>query len=178
MQIRDEIRSAIETRGYDKQRGVFVQAFGSPALDSSLLLLPSVEFLSPQDPRMVRTVNAIQEELTEDGLLVRYRTQDHLDGQEGVFLACTFWLVECLAQQGRKEEARTVFTRAVSLRNDVGLFAEEYDVRSGEMLGNFPQGLTHLSHIIAAVSLSGEAQTHTEIRRRKRHSEGKHERSA
>lgn len=153
-QVRDEIRAAIETHGYDRQRGVFVQAFGSTALDASLLLLPSVEFLSPHDLRMLRTVNAIQEDLSDNGLLVRYRTDDCLRGTEGVFLCCTFWLVECLAQQGQKAEARALFDRAVSFANDVGLFAEEYDVHTNEMLGNFPQGLTHLSHIIAAVSLA------------------------
>lgn len=152
--VRDQIRAAIESEGYDAERGVFVQAFGSKALDAALLLMPSVGFVAYDDERMRRTVDAIREELNEDGLLVRYRTPDNLDGNEGVFLACSFWLAECLSRQGRRQEARQVFARAVSTSNDVGLFSEEYDVRSGEMLGNFPQGLTHLSHIAAAVALA------------------------
>ncbi|MGE0822082.1 MAG: glycoside hydrolase family 15 protein [Candidatus Binatia bacterium] len=157
-QVREEIRAAIETQGYDHQRGVFVQAFGSSALDASVLLLPSVEFLAFDDPRMLRTVRAIQQELSEDGLIVRYRAADDLQGHEGAFLACTFWLVECLAHQGRKAESRALFDRAVAVANDVGLFAEEYDVRANEMCGNFPQGLTHLSHIIAAVALGDSVE--------------------
>jgi GH15 family glucan-1,4-alpha-glucosidase len=156
---RDELRAAIERDGYDRERGVFVQAFGSRALDAALLLLPSVDFVAYDDERMVRTVDAIREELERDGLLLRYRveeTRDGLAGEEGTFLACTFWLAECLARQGRFEEARRVFDRAASTGNDLGLFAEEYDPRTGELLGNFPQGLTHLSHLAAAVALAAE----------------------
>jgi pentatricopeptide repeat protein len=106
---------------------------------------------------MIRTVDAIRQELLQDGLLLRYRvarTDDGLKGEEGVFLACSFWLAECLAHQGRMEEAREVFDRASATGNDLGLFAEEWDSHGGEMLGNFPQGLTHLSHIAAAVALA------------------------
>jgi GH15 family glucan-1,4-alpha-glucosidase len=152
--LRDEVRAAVETNGYDAARGVFVQAFGSKALDAALLLVPSVGFVAYDDDRMIRTVDAIRKALTEDGLLVRYRTRDSLDGKEGVFLACSFWLAECLARQGRRQEARQVFDRVLSTSNDLGLFSEEYEVRSGEMLGNFPQGLTNLSHIAAAVALA------------------------
>ncbi|HEX5502351.1 MAG TPA: glycoside hydrolase family 15 protein [Thermomicrobiales bacterium] len=157
--VRDEIRAAVETEGYDKKRGIFVQSFGSKALDASLLLLPTVDFLSYDDERMVRTTDAIRAHLDRDGLLLRYRvdeTKDNLKGEEGVFLACAFWLAECLARQGRLEDARAVFDRAASTSNDLGLFAEEYAPDTGDLLGNFPQGLTHLSHIAAAVAMAQE----------------------
>jgi GH15 family glucan-1,4-alpha-glucosidase len=155
--VRADIRKAVEKEGYDHKRGVFVQAFGSKALDASVLQLPSVDFIEYEDERMIRTVDAIREDLTENGLVLRYRvaeTNDGLQGKEGSFLACTFWLAECLAHQGRLEEARQVFDVATATSNDVGLFAEEYDVEHGEPLGNFPQGLTHLSHIAAAVAMA------------------------
>jgi GH15 family glucan-1,4-alpha-glucosidase len=154
---RARIRRAVETRGFDSRRGVFVRAFGRRAMDASLLLLPSVGFVDYRDERMLRTVEASRKELDRDGLLVRYRAPDGLPGQEGAFLACSFWLAECLARQGRCDEARAVFDRAASTANDVGLFAEEFDTGSNAMLGNFPQGLTHLSHIAAAVALAGVA---------------------
>jgi GH15 family glucan-1,4-alpha-glucosidase len=154
---RTAIRAAIERDGYDEERGIFVQAFGSKALDAALLLLPSVDFVTYDDERMIRTTAAIQGELLQDSMLLRYRvdkTDDGLAGDEGVFLACSFWLVECLAHQGQLEEARHLFDRISATGNDLGLFAEEWDPRTGEMLGNFPQGLTHLSHIAAAVAIA------------------------
>lgn len=157
---RAEIRTAIERDGYDDKRGIFVQAFGSTALDSALLLLPTIDFVAWDDPRMIRTVDAIRAELDRDGFVLRYRpdqTDDGFQTEEGAFLACSFWLVECLARQGRIKDARTVFDRVVATSNDLGLFAEEFDPHSGEMLGNFPQGLTHLSHIAAAVALARHA---------------------
>ncbi|MGI8857392.1 MAG: glycoside hydrolase family 15 protein [Thermomicrobiales bacterium] len=155
--VRKAIRTAIERDGYDKKRGIFVQAFGSAALDSALLLLPTVDFVAWDDPRMIRTVDAIRDELDDHGMLLRYRlseSDDGLTGKEGTFLACTFWLAECLARQGRGGEAREVFDRVASTSNDLGLFAEEFDSGNREMLGNFPQGLTHLSHIAAAVAIA------------------------
>ncbi|HET7478426.1 MAG TPA: glycoside hydrolase family 15 protein [Rubrobacteraceae bacterium] len=154
---RGEIRDAIESEGYDKQRGVFVQSFGAKDLDAALLLLPRVGFVDYKDERMVRTTDAIRDELDDDGLLKRYRIDD--GEQEGAFLACSFWLVECLAHQGRVEDARAVFDRTLATGNDLGLFAEEYDTVNGELLGNFPQGLTHLSHIAAAVALQKHEST-------------------
>jgi GH15 family glucan-1,4-alpha-glucosidase len=151
---RDEIRAAVESRGYDKRRGVFVRAFGMKELDAALLLLPNVGFVDWKDERMARTTDAVWEDLGEDDLIWRYRGDDGLEGEEGAFVACTFWLVECLARQGRTEEARKVFDRAVSTANDLGLFSEEFDPKRGIMLGNFPQGLSHLSHIAAAVALA------------------------
>jgi GH15 family glucan-1,4-alpha-glucosidase len=150
-----EIRRAVETEGYDRRRGVFVQAFGSRAMDGALLLLPTVDFVSWDDERMVHTADAIRDRLSEGGLIRRYRGRDGLQGEEGCFLACSFWLVECYARQGREQEATELFDLAVSTGNDLGLFPEEYDVRTGEMLGNYPLGLTHLSHIAASVALTG-----------------------
>ncbi len=151
---RRELRAAIEAEGYDKRRGVFVRSFGSRDLDSALLLLPVIGFVDWTDERMIRTTEAIREDLEVDGLLLRYRSPDGLKGEEGAFLSCTFWLAECLARQGRWEEARAVFDRVTSTANDLGLFAEEFDPATGRLLGNFPQGLTHLSHIAAAVALA------------------------
>src|SRR6185437_2268982 len=150
---RDEIREAIESDGYDDKRGVFVQAFGEKALDAALLLLPTVEFVSYDDERMIRTADAIREELDDDGLIRRYTVDDSLKGREGAFVPCAFWLAECYAQQHRPDEAREVFDRAVSCANELGLYSEEWDTRAGEMTGNFPQGLTHLSHIAAVVAM-------------------------
>ncbi len=154
-QAHRRIREAVETKGYDKRRGIFVQAFGTRAVDAALLLLPQVEFVDYQDERMIRTADAVRDQLDDGGLLKRYRSRDGLQGEEGAFLACSFWLAECYARQGRVDEAREVFDRTVSTGNDLGLFAEEFDPRSKEMLGNFPLGLTHLSHIAAAVALRG-----------------------
>jgi GH15 family glucan-1,4-alpha-glucosidase len=154
---REAIRAAVKRRGYDPGRGVFTQAFGRAELDAALLLLPSVGFVAWDDPRMLRTVDALRRELEVDGLLLRYRTADGLEGTEGAFVACTFWLAECLARQGRTAEARAAFARASATANDLGLFAEEYDPATGTLLGNYPQALTHLSHIAAAVALAEAA---------------------
>jgi GH15 family glucan-1,4-alpha-glucosidase len=154
-ETREEIRRAVEERGYDKKRGVFIQAFDVPTMDSALLLLPTTEFVDYADERMVRTTDAIREELEESGLLRRYGAgTDGMEGTEGVFLPCTFWLAECLAYQGRSREAHAVFRRALAAGNDLGLFSEEYEPKSKTLLGNFPQGLTHLSLIAAAVALT------------------------
>jgi GH15 family glucan-1,4-alpha-glucosidase len=154
-QARDKLRETIERRGYDRKRGVYVQAFDRPELDAALLLLPTVEYVAWDDERMLRTIAAVREELDAgDGLLYRYRRADGLDGQEGAFLCCSFWLAECLARAGELTEARTIFDQAVARGNDLGLFSEEIDPKTGELLGNFPQGLTHLAHIDAAVALA------------------------
>ncbi|MCL5281221.1 MAG: glycoside hydrolase family 15 protein [Planctomycetes bacterium] len=151
---RDKIRQKIEQSGYDRRRGVFIQAFRRPVMDAALLLIPTVGFVAYDDERMIRTTNAIRQDLDWDGFLYRYPPgDDGLKGREGVFLACSFWLARCLAHQGRREEARTVFERALSAGNDLQLFSEEFDTRTGQMLGNFPQALTHLSLITAAVAL-------------------------
>jgi GH15 family glucan-1,4-alpha-glucosidase len=149
---RGEIREAVEGEGYDEDRGVFTQTFGGKDLDAALLLLPRVAFIDYSDGRMLRTTDAIREDLDDDGLLKRYRSEDT---REGAFLACSFWLAECLAHQGRTEDAGAAFDRALATANDLGLYSEEYDTEVRELLGNFPQGLTHLSHISAAVALAG-----------------------
>jgi GH15 family glucan-1,4-alpha-glucosidase len=153
-QARDELRKAIDRRGYDSKRGVYVQAFDRRELDAALLLLPTVEYVAWDDERMQRTIDAIREELDAgDGLLYRYRRDDGLDGQEGAFLCCSFWLAEALAMSGAREDAQAVFDRALRCANDLGLLSEEVDPRTGEALGNYPQALTHLAHIDAAVAL-------------------------
>lgn len=155
--VRKQIREAVEEHGYDKKRGVFVQAFGSRNLDAALLVLGMVGFVDYEDGRMLRTADAIRHELVRDGLVLRYevaKTDDGLSGEEGVFLPCSFWLAEVLARQRRIEEAREIFDRAAASSTELGLYSEEYDPHTGEMLGNFPQALTHLSHIAAAVALS------------------------
>jgi GH15 family glucan-1,4-alpha-glucosidase len=155
---REALRHAVESQGYDAERGVFIQAFGHPAMDAALLLLPTMGFIDYDDKRMVRTTDMVRKELSENGLLRRYSDgDDGLTGREGVFLACSFWLAECLARQGRTQEGRRVFQRVIATGNDLGLFAEQFDPTTDEMLGNFPQGLTHLSLITAAVALNEAA---------------------
>lgn len=150
---RDDIRRAIESEGYDRQRGIFVQAFGSEHLDAALLLLPRVEFVAYDDPRMRRTTDAISQRLDRQGLLLRYDSSDGIPDREGVFLPCTFWLVNCLAHQGRYDDAWRYYRRALGCANELGLFSEEFDVEANMMLGNFPQGLTHVSQIMARFAL-------------------------
>ncbi|MDE2051707.1 MAG: glycoside hydrolase family 15 protein [Gammaproteobacteria bacterium] len=150
---RDGMRKDIEKRGYDRKRGIFVRSYGSKDVDAALLLLPAVDFVAWDDERMVRTTDAIRKDLSRDGLVLRYKAKDGLRGKEGVFVACTFWLAECLAHQRRRTQAREAFDRASRCANDLGLFAEEFEPKRGEMLGNFPQGLTHLAHVSAALAL-------------------------
>jgi GH15 family glucan-1,4-alpha-glucosidase len=162
---RAAIHQEVLREGYDADRGTFVQSYGSQALDASLLLIPRVGFLPPHDPRVVGTVAAVQRELTEDGFVLRYRaehTDDGLEGGEGTFLPCTFWLVDALALLGRRDEARRTFERLLRLRNDVGLLSEEYDVSRKRLVGNFPQAFTHVGLVNSAVGL-GRASA--EVRR-------------
>jgi GH15 family glucan-1,4-alpha-glucosidase len=150
---RAAVKRAIERDGYDRKRGVFVNWFGGTQMDASLLQLPVTGFVDWGDPRMIRTTDAVRDELSERGLLRRYRAKDGQPGREGAFLACSFWLVECLARQQRTAEAREVYDAAMATANDLGLFSEQYDTRRDEMLGNFPQALTHLSHVAAHKAL-------------------------
>jgi GH15 family glucan-1,4-alpha-glucosidase len=145
-------------KGFDSGRNAFVQAYGSRDLDASLLMIPLVGFLPPDDPRVRGTVAAIERELLVNGLVLRYPTESGVDGLpagEGVFLACSFWLVDNLVLQGRHDEARRLFDRLLGLRNDVGLLAEQYDPRARRQLGNFPQALSHIALINSASNLSG-----------------------
>lgn len=150
---RDAIKLAIDMRGVDPVRGIFVQAFDNNCLDAALLLLPRVGFVDYLDPRMMKTADAICAGLDCNGLLRRYDSEDSLPGHEGAFLPCTFWLVNCLAHQGRRKLAWEYYERALACANDLGLFSEEYDVDNCEMLGNFPQALTHVSQITARLAL-------------------------
>ena len=153
---RDEIRAAIEADGYDEQGGVFTMEFDGEQMDAALLRLPTTGFLEWGDERMIRTADAVAKRLAFGGLLRRYDADDGMP-EEGAFLACSFWLATCFARQGRRERARETFDRAASTANDLGLFSEEYDPEADRMLGNFPQALTHLSHVEAAVSLTRSA---------------------
>ena len=133
-------------------------------MDAGLLLLPTTGLVDFTDERMIRTTDAVRADLEEDGLLRRYAVgNDEIRDKEGVFLACSLWLAECLARQSRLDEAREVFDRVLSTGNDLGLFSEEYNTETREMMGNFPQGLTHLSLIAAAVAITEmEARSLTE----------------
>jgi GH15 family glucan-1,4-alpha-glucosidase len=154
---RDRIARAVERHGYDRGRRTFRRAFGSDDVDGALLLLPHTGFVDVADERMAGTVEAIVEDLDDGGLVRRYTAADGLPGREGAFVACTFWLAECLAGLGRIDDARAAYERAAATANDLGLFSEEYDPRRERMLGNFPQALTHLSHIAAASELARHA---------------------
>jgi GH15 family glucan-1,4-alpha-glucosidase len=159
--LRARIHEDVCARGYNAQRGAFVQSYGSSELDAALLLAPITGFLPATDPRVVSTVAAVQRELTVDGLVHRYRTREDVDGLppgEGAFLACSFWLCDNLCLQGRREEATALFARLVALRNDVGLLAEEYDVRSGGFLGNFPQAFSHVALVNSALNLAAHTK--------------------
>jgi GH15 family glucan-1,4-alpha-glucosidase len=165
---RDRIRGEILQNGWSERRNCFVQSYGSEALDAALLMIPTVGFLPADDPRVVSTVEAIQRDLTEDGLLLRYRpeeTEDGVAGAEGTFLVCTFWLADALSMIGRYDEAEEIFERLLSLRNDLGLLAEEYDPRAGRQLGNFPQAFSHVGLVNTAnnlISTAGPAKQRAE----------------
>jgi GH15 family glucan-1,4-alpha-glucosidase len=156
--VADQIHAEVCARGFDPEIGSFVQSYGSKALDASLLQIPLVHFLPPDDRRVQGTLAAIERRLVlPDGLVLRYETETGVDGLppgEGAFLACSFWLADNYVLQGRRAEATALFEHLLSLRNDVGLLAEEYDPRSGRMLGNFPQAFSHVGLINTALNLS------------------------
>ncbi|MGP3967572.1 glycoside hydrolase family 15 protein [Streptomyces sp. 6N223] len=159
--LRDEIHRTVCERGYDKERNTFTQSFGSKELDASLLLIPQMGFLPPDDKRVIGTIEAIQRELsTLDGFILRYPTAgartgvDGLEGDEGAFLACSFWLADDLAMIGRVDEARKLFEKLLALRNDLGLLAEEWDPRRMRQVGNFPQAFSHVPLIDTALRLT------------------------
>jgi GH15 family glucan-1,4-alpha-glucosidase len=158
----DQIHERVCREGWNDDRGAFTQTFGSPHLDASLLLLPRLGFLPANDPRVVGTVEAIQRELTRDGLVMRYDTSesgeaddvDGLPGSEGSFLACSFWMADALNRIGRRGEARELFERLLDLRNDLGLLAEEYDPRHRRQVGNVPQAFSHIGLVSTAYALT------------------------
>jgi GH15 family glucan-1,4-alpha-glucosidase len=155
---RDVIRQTILEKAFDEQRGSFVQAFGSRILDASALVMPRVGFISALEPRFQSTLEALKLELGRDGLVYRYRGSDALPGDEKTFALCSFWLVDALALGNRLSEAHDLFERVLGFANDLGLFSEEIDPASGDLLGNFPQGFTHMGLINAAVNLAKVAK--------------------
>lgn len=157
-EVRDGLKREIDERGVDADNGYFTQHYGSTEVDASLLVLPQVGYCAPDDPRVLRTVERIEQTLLTDGFLRRYRTEsgvDGLDGGEHPFIACSFWLVEQYATSGRIDEARALMEKLIAMANDLGLLSEEYDVANMRQAGNTPQALSHLSLIRAADALAG-----------------------
>jgi GH15 family glucan-1,4-alpha-glucosidase len=153
--VQGEIHRAILANGWSDTANAFTQSFGSDALDASNLVMALVGFLPADDPRILATIDATEERLTDErGLVYRYRSSDGLTGEEGTFLLCTFWLAHAMALSGQTERARVVFERAAAFVNDVGLLAEEVDADAGELLGNFPQALSHVGLVNAAWAIS------------------------
>jgi GH15 family glucan-1,4-alpha-glucosidase len=151
--LRERIHADVCERSYNPRIGAFTQSYGSETLDASVLLVPHVGFLPASDPRMRSTVTAIERNLVEGGLVLRYQTThgvDGLAGSEAAFLACSFWLADNYAMSGRRAEAEALFDQLLGLRNHLGLLAEEYDPQLGRQLGNFPQGFSHLALITTA----------------------------
>jgi len=162
---RDTLRAEVLQRGFSERRGAYAQSFDSDDLDAAALLMALVGFLPASDPRMRATIDAIASDLTDDGLVVRYRSDaganaDGLSGEEGTFVICSFWLVACLAQLGEVTRAAELFDRVTAYSNDVGLLAEEIDTRNGEQLGNTPQAFSHVGLIIAAHALDQATTRH------------------
>jgi GH15 family glucan-1,4-alpha-glucosidase len=169
-QLRENIHAKVCEQGFDPSLNSFVQAFGSKLLDASVLMIPLVGFLSPDDPRVRGTIEAIQRQLMHDGFVARYdsgKTEDGLPPGEGAFLPCTFWLADNLALTGKCEEAAKIFERLLGLRNDVGLLAEEYDSHNSQQLGNFPQAFSHIGLINTALNLARPKHGPAEQRRSK-----------
>jgi GH15 family glucan-1,4-alpha-glucosidase len=165
-QVRDEIHREVCERGYDRDRRTFTQYYGSRELDASVLNIPIVGFLPGTDERVTGTIDAVTRELGRDGFVSRYstaETDDGLQGDEGQFLACSFWLASALARNGRAGEARGLFERLVGLANDLGLLAEEYDVGHRRQVGNFPQAFSHLTLILAARDISAAEADDTPV---------------
>ena len=155
--IRQQIHDEVCTKGFSSEKSSFKQSYENDGLDASLLLLPAIGFLPADDPRIAGTVAAVERELLQDGFVLRYRTEggvDGLEGNEGAFLACSFWLADAYAMQGREAEARALFERLLALRNDLGLLSEEYDVEAKRLVGNFPQAFSHTAMFSTAARLA------------------------
>ena len=162
-ETRQAIHDQVCDQGFNVAKGSFTQYYGSDQLDASLLMIPIVGFLPAHDPRVRATIEAVERELVDGGFVLRYRTADTgdvdgLTGREGAFLACSFWLVDCLTMLGRTEDAHAMFERLLSLRNDLGLLSEEYDAVAGRLVGNFPQAFSHVSLVNSAAKLSGHGK--------------------
>jgi GH15 family glucan-1,4-alpha-glucosidase len=170
-QLRDDIHEEVCREGFSVELNSFTQSYGSSDLDASTLLIPLLGFLPPDDPRVIGTVDAIQRELMRDGFVERYKTQeqndvDGLAGREGVFLPCSFWLVDALLMLERDDEARALFEKLLGVSNDLGLLAEEYDPSAKRQLGNFPQAFTHVGLVNSAYNLSHHDSPHEQRSRR------------
>jgi GH15 family glucan-1,4-alpha-glucosidase len=164
---RDAVHREVCERGYDAERSTFTQSYGSRGLDAATLLIPAVGFLPPDDERVIGTVEAVQRELCRDGFVLRYDTTEAADGLppgEGAFLPCSFWLADALTLIGRHDEAREMFDRLTGLANDVGLLAEEYDPRTGRLVGNFPQAFTHVGLVNTAMNLDRATASPARVR--------------
>jgi GH15 family glucan-1,4-alpha-glucosidase len=165
--LRDRIHRDICEHGFDKRQNSFTQAYNDPALDAGVLLMPALGFLPASDPRVQGTIRAIEKNLMRDGFVLRYKpehTNDGLSGSEGAFLACSFWLVDAYAYSGRVQEAEGLFERLIALRNDLDLLSEEYEPKSGRLIGNFPQAFSHLAlvhsaSVLADAEISPRART-------------------
>ncbi len=158
--IRDAIHDEVCSHAFNAEKNSFVEYYGADQLGAALLLMPQVGFLPYSDPRIKGTIDAIERELMPDGLVLRYdtkRVKDGLPPGEGVFLACSFWMVSSLHALGRDRDARALFERLIGLSNDVGLLAEEYDIGGKRLLGNFPQAFSHIALVNAAFDLEGPA---------------------
>jgi GH15 family glucan-1,4-alpha-glucosidase len=155
-QVRDRIHAEVCEQGFNKKMNSFVQYYGSDQLDGSLLMIPLVGFLDKDDPRLHGTVDAIQKRMMYKGFVYRHpsKSVEELAEKEGAFLACSFWMVDCLALLGRRDEATELFERLLSVRNDLGLLAEEYDPVAGRQLGNFPQAFSHIGLVNSARNLT------------------------
>jgi GH15 family glucan-1,4-alpha-glucosidase len=155
--VRDEIHAEVLAKGFDTERNTFVQHYGGKGLDASLLLIPIFGFLPARDPRVLGTIDAIQQEICDGPFVFRYSTEEGVDGlagSEGAFLICSFWLVSALAMAGRLEEAERNLERLMALQNDVGLLSEEYDPQGERLLGNFPQAFSHIGLLRAIYAIS------------------------
>jgi GH15 family glucan-1,4-alpha-glucosidase len=160
--LADRIHRDVLEHGFDRKQNAFTQSYNNPALDASELLMPAMGFLPASDPRVQGTIQAIEKKLLRDGFVLRYQTDetgDGLPGSEGAFLACSFWLVDAYAYAGRRRDAEKLFERLLALRNDLGLLSEEYEPRSGRLIGNFPQAFSHLALIHSASVLANEELT-------------------
>jgi GH15 family glucan-1,4-alpha-glucosidase len=153
--LKEKIREDIYRKGWDPVRKAFTQSYGSSSLDASILLIEDYGFIEASDPMFVSTVLAIRDDLSENGMMFRYKNEDDFGRPHNSLIICTFWLIDSLWKIGRKEEAEAIFAKMLGSSNHLGLFSEHIDITTGELLGNFPQGYSHIGLIKAALTLNG-----------------------